>query len=372
MRDEKRVEKKEEKGLNAQIFPTIVDIRVVGNYCNMKCRYCVYYDRNQDERTIMDLKVFEKFTREFLNLPSKAFTFIFYGGEPLLAGIDFFEAAMEIQEKHRKKGQKIINCVQTNGTLINEKWAEFFKKYNFRVGVSLDGTKEIHDKFRVFKNGQGSFDYVIQGLQVLQNWKVEFGIMQTITKETLEKALEVFRFFTEELRIKNWAFQPYWDFREKKRPFYGVNNEEFIKIFKTYFRHWIEKDDFNFRIREIDDLVGAVLIPPVLKTCDFGGRCGKNVCLDYDGKLYLCSHGAGEQTLLIGDILKQNLREIFEGKKWKKLLQQISTLSNECKGCKWKTVCGNGCVLQRKNGKYYYCPTRKKLLNYVSKIVDLD
>ena len=143
-------------------------IKVVGNFCNCRCLYCWYHNQIQSAFHVISNKLLHRFIRQYMDLFSGHLVFIWHGGEPLLAGIPFFQRIIDFQLRYLHRGQRIQNHIQTNGILINEDWAKFFKDHSFKVGVSLDGCRASHDLFRRDKSGNTTFDKVISGIQVLR------------------------------------------------------------------------------------------------------------------------------------------------------------------------------------------------------------
>lgn len=177
-------------------FKVVVPIiKVVGDFCNLRCRYCFYNTEDQLTSRIMSDELLDKFLEEYIRLFTNDIMFIWHGGEPLLAGLSFFQKIVNLQTKYRKSHQIIKNNIQTNATLINDDWAKFFKAHNFRVGVSLDGDKKSHDFFRINNAGHGSFDQAIKGIEILRRYGIEPGIIQTITRGHLNRVREDFIFF---------------------------------------------------------------------------------------------------------------------------------------------------------------------------------
>ena len=124
------------------------------------------------------------------------------GGEPMLREIDFFRRSVALANKYRRPGLRVLHTIQTNGTLIDDEWARFFKQNGYLVGVSIDGPREMHDAFRVTKGGEGSFDDVIRGWNCLKKHKVDANILCTIHAANADHPLEVYRFFRDELKAE--------------------------------------------------------------------------------------------------------------------------------------------------------------------------
>ena len=130
------------------------------------------------------------------------------GGEPTLMGIDFFKRSIELEEKYRKPGTRISHTMQTNGILIDDDWCEFFKKNNYLIGLSIDGTKDLHDFYRVDKGGHGTFDKVIKAAKLMDKHKVDFNLLTTVHAHNADFPLDIYRFFRDEIKAKFIQFIP--------------------------------------------------------------------------------------------------------------------------------------------------------------------
>lgn len=355
-------------------LPRVAIIMVVGTQCNLRCPYCFYHLSNQDNDQIMNLSLLEKFIKEYLDLPLETFTFNWHGGEPLLAGLSFFEKAVEFQNQFRKEGQKVRNIIQTNGSLINEEWVLFFKSNNFGIGISLDGDKVSHDHFRIDKINHGSFDKVIDGINILRRYGIEPGILQTVTHDNFLRAKENFRFYVKELRIKSLAVNPYHEMNKKNKSMINqkLTPREFTTFLKTYINLWLGQNKEDLQIREIDNFLGGIIGKQVFH-CDFNGLCWMTFCLNYDGKIYFCDRFLNQEEFFGGDFSKQPLLKIFNSSRWKTILKKASSFAPECRVCKWQFICHNGCSHLRIGGikgRYCYCQTRKDIFEYLEKLLE--
>ncbi|MGR5268887.1 radical SAM protein [Vibrio astriarenae] len=122
--------------------PYSLSIKPIGSKCNLDCSYCYYLNHNSgcgDPMSDEQLKLVIKNHIDSQPKHSKTVDFIWHGGEPLLRGRAFFQNVV-LYQKQQAGTKRIMNTIQTNGTLINESWAAFFKQHNFMVGISLDGT----------------------------------------------------------------------------------------------------------------------------------------------------------------------------------------------------------------------------------------
>jgi len=183
-----------------------------GSICNLGCAYCYYLSKERlypGSGFCMPDEVLEAFTRQYIAAQRVLeVTFDWQGGEPLLMGLDFFRRAMALQEAYRKPGVRIVNALQTNGTLLDDDWCRFFREHGFLVGLSLDGPREAHDAYRVDKGGQPTFDRAMAGLALLQEHAVEFNILATVHAANAGRPLEVYRFLRDEVGARFLQFIP--------------------------------------------------------------------------------------------------------------------------------------------------------------------
>jgi uncharacterized protein len=142
-----------------------------GATCNLACSYCFFLDKAllyPNSHFRMTDETLEAYIQQVIEShQGSEVTIAWQGGEPTLMGIDFYRKAIQFQQKHRRPGMTFENTMQTNGTLLNEEWCEFFKENNFLIGISLDGPAHLHDVHRVDKGGRPTFDRVMQGLRLI-------------------------------------------------------------------------------------------------------------------------------------------------------------------------------------------------------------
>ena len=177
----------------------------IGPICNLDCHYCFYLDRESifpqhrkpsDFR--MDDQTLEVFVEQYIrSQPGREVHFAWQGGEPTLLGIDYFRKVVELQKRYLEPGKQIHNAFQTNGVLLDDKWCEFFAKENFLVGLSIDGPRELHDRYRVTRGGKPTFDDVMRGMDLLKMHGVRFNTLTVVHRELTYHPLEVYEFLRE-------------------------------------------------------------------------------------------------------------------------------------------------------------------------------
>lgn len=325
-------------------------LKVADKDCNLDCRYC-FYNRQTREKKIMPLEVLERVIKEVCGYNPGDGIFVWHGGEPLLAGVEFYKRAFELQEKYKKPTQKIFNSIQTNGTLINEEWGKIFKQYGVIVGISLDGPSDLHDKHRIFSNGVGSFKRVIQGIEFLRGAGIEFFVISVVTKEAIEIPEAVFDFLTSQqpmwinfvpsLAVSTgcslsfeWSIQPsdYTDF--------------LIRIFDL----WLERKDYRIKILPIETIISGFLerehrdlrLVGECKKRLATRSCEKNLVIIPSGEVRTCGfHGYGD-VFKFGNI-KDSLEKVLDSQGYQKYKEHLRVIKERCSKCRWYRVCHNGC-----------------------------
>jgi len=348
-------------------------IKVVGNFCNLRCSYCFYNDKDQTSHQVISDKLLESFISQYMKLFLGKLVFIWHGGEPLLAGMSFFDKVINYQKKYSSPSHIIQNNIQTNGTLVTKKWAIFLKKHNFKVGVSLDGWKNSHDRFRKDKNGKGSFDRTVKGIKILEESGITPGIIQTITRSNIENIEQDFNFFYKKLKRKGWATNIYRDAKNENVFMKGqsITNSDLEKITKKYIDLWLKADDPDLQIREIENFISGVFNKRA-PNCSFNGACTSFFCLEPNGEIYPCDRLSRQPEFLFGNLSKQKLHTILNGKKRLEYAYKVNSVNSDCSTCKWYNACHNGCTMHRiggPEGKYYYCEARKKIFQYLKEKV---
>ena len=167
--------------------------------CNMDCKYCFYKclssHREEYSKGFMTEETLETLVREAIAYADGSLTFAFQGGEPTLAGLDFFQKAVELQQKYNNKKLQIENTIQTNGLLIDEKWARFLGEHRFLVGLSLDGPKKMHDRYRKDAGGQDTFARIMHSVQLLEQYHVDYNVVTVVTNDTAKQASFLYKFW---------------------------------------------------------------------------------------------------------------------------------------------------------------------------------
>src|SRR5450755_1436107 len=184
-----------------------------GAICNLDCEYCFFLSKEMQypgSRFRMAEGLQETYIRQLFEAHARAPEVVvaWQGGEPTIMGIEFFRRSIELQRRYAPPGQRVVNTLQTNGTLLDDEWGAFLKAHEFLVGISIDGPPDIHDTYRVSKGGLPTFDRVAAGLDVLRRHGVDWNVLTTIHAANGDQGARVYRFLRDELGARFVQFIP--------------------------------------------------------------------------------------------------------------------------------------------------------------------
>ena len=332
--------------------PVSLLIKPASSNCNMRCKYCFYHslaeNRNVRSYGIMDIETLEILVEKTLNFSDVTCTFAFQGGEPTLAGLYFFEKLIEFQRKYNKKGIKINNTIQTNGMVIDEEWAKYLSDNNFLVGLSLDGTKDIHDMNRVDSRNKGTFNRVMKTVDLFNKHKVEYNILFVVNSGVARRITKIYNFFKRN-GFRFIQFIPCLDpLGEQPGRFpYSLTPERFADFLKTLFDAWYTdiKNGNMISIRYFDNLVGMIMgYPP--ENCGMSGICQVQFVVEADGGVYPCDFYVLDEWCM-GNLKTQELDELRESQAARDFVEVSRYIDPKCRQCKWVNLCRGGCRRNR-------------------------
>ena len=359
-----------------------------GAVCNLDCTYCFFLSKEalypeSDFRMADDL--LEIYVRQLVESQPQSVTIAWQGGEPTLMGLDFFRRSVKLVEKYRKPGQRVEHTIQTNGTRLDDAWCEFFKQHGFLVGLSVDGPRELHDRYRVDKGGKGTFDQVMRGWELLRKHGVDRNILCTVHAGNAGHPLAVYRFFRDTLGAEFMQFIPIvervdadmvplanlgWGARAGgARPLYrqagnrvterSVKAEQLGRFLIDIFDEWVRHDVGKVYVQLFDVTLGAHVGQYSL--CVFAPTCGDAVALEHTGDLYSCDHFV-EPDYLLGNIREATMAEMVGSARQRRFgMDKRDTLPKYCRECEVRFACNGGCPKDR----FIATPDGEPGLNYL-------
>ncbi len=349
-------------------------IKPAGSLCNLDCHYCYYLDKAEiygGYEPRMSLDMLETCIREYIaanDVPEV--TFNWHGGEPLVMGLDFYRKAVELERKYA--GDKIIhNTLQTNGTLLNYDIASFFRDNDFLVGVSIDGPRDIHDKYRKDKGGAPTFDKVLRGIETLYRTGTQFNTMTTVNKASEGRGMEVYNFL-KSVGSRYMQFMPVLEHikypvgsngkpRKGARPYivepstegaeiamWSVSSMAFGKFMCDIFDYWVRNDVGQYFVNQFDAAL-ACWCGAQPGTCVYAETCGGNSIIEHNGDVYCCDHFVYPEYKL-GNIAGTDLREMMNSPVQTKFgISKRNGLPKKCIRCRYAFACHGECPKHRFN-----------------------
>lgn len=334
-----------------------VMVKPVGPVCNLACDYCYYLTKEKlfpGSDFIMTDSLLEDFTRQYIQSQlAPHISFVWQGGEPTLAGLDFFRKAVEFQKKYIRSGVIIENAIQTNGTLLTAEWCRFFRQNNFLVGISLDGPPDLHNIYRKDRAGKGSADRVLAGLALLKKHEVDYNVLCTVHSANADHPLEVYHYLRDDLDSTFIQFIPIVE-RDNKTGYQvgnkvtgrSVSGAQYGRFLIQIFDEWVKRDVGSVFI-QIFDVALSKWLGGQSGLCIFSETCGLALLLEHNGDLFSCDHFV-EPKHKLGNITKTKLVDLVQSHSQHQFgMAKRDKLSKYCLECEVRFACNGGCPKNR-------------------------
>lgn len=372
-----------------------------GAACNLSCSYCFFLSKESlypRGSHVMNEDTLEVYIRQlFEHSGGPDVQLAWQGGEPMLRGIEFYRRSVHLAEKFRTGRQRVSHVIQTNGTLVNDEWAEFFKANNYLVGLSIDGPRQMHDAYRIDKDGSGTFDDVVRAWECLRRRDVDVNILCTVHRANGDHGGDVYRFFRDNLGAQYIQFIPIveratqatiaaanrgWDGRRgSDRPLYrqegslvterSVGSEQFGSFLNEVFDAWVARDIGRVFVTTFEVALGSWLGQHNL--CIVAPTCGRSLALEHNGDVYSCDHYV-EPDYLLGNIRDSHLDALVSSERQRRFgATKYDTLPEYCKQCAVLFACYGECPRNRfiqtpdgNPGLNYLCAGYKAFFTHIS------
>ena len=355
--------------------PLYLHIKPVSGECGLHCRYCFYRDIARSREVPSYGQMTEDTARTLIAKAMaygrSAYVFAFQGGEPTLRGLDFYRRFLELVEQANTRRVPVSYAIQTNGMHMDAQWAAFLAQNRFLTGLSVDGTRDIHDFFRADGRGRGSFSAVLRAARLLEEAGADYNILTVVTKQLARHIRQVYAFY----KKQGWRYQQYipcLDPLEAPRgslPYsltparYGAFLEE---LFDLWCADLLAGDPVS--IRYFDNLADLCRgYPP--ESCGLSGVCARQHVVEADGSVYPCDFYVLDAYRL-GNILTEDFQELDQSPRLRTFVEDSLRRPEECESCSWLPFCGGGCrrerdpVLGRAESPSVYCSAYRRFLPY--------
>jgi uncharacterized protein len=359
-----------------------VFVKPVGPKCNLDCAYCYYLEKDKlypESRSFrMSDSLLEEYILQHIEAgPDQVIHFSWHGGEPTLAGLNFFRRIVTLQQIHCPSHKQIINGIQTNGTLLNGEWCAFLADHHFIVGISLDGPRELHDVYRFRGSQKSTFSLILAGYERLIRYNIPTEILCVVNDMNVRHPIELYRFF-KDLGARYITFLPLVEYRPDSGNLVSsrsVPPKAFGLFLSTIFEEWKEKDIGQVKIQIFEEAIRTAF-GQEHTLCIFKETCGGVPVLEHNGDFYSCDHYVIPDHL-IGNIQDKSLRDLLQHPDQINFGQaKLRTLPGYCRICEVREMCHGECPKNRfipapdgEEGLNYLCEGYKYFFNYVKPFV---
>ena len=364
-----------------QQTPLAVMAKPVGSRCNMRCAYCYYLEKGKysesRKQTCMSYSLLEKLIRQTIAAsPGPTVSFTWHGGEPTLAGMEFYKKALELERKYLPKGWEVWNNLQTNGLLLNESWCRFLKENRFDVGLSIDGSAEVHDANRRMVNGAGTFGRVSAAVRRLREAGVEPDLLCTVNAVSQERPLEVYR----ALRDTGCGWVQFIPVvirdGEGGAAAGSVTPDGYGRFLTAVFDEWVRHDLGVLDVQLFAEMA-RIMAGGQASLCWMSPTCGHVLIAEEDGAVYSCDHFVDPEHRL-GTLHEGSLTRMANGEFQRAFGNaKQDALTGECRACPWLRFCNGGCPKDRfglsgdgQPGQYWLCSGLKAFFSHAEPILE--
>ncbi len=349
--------------------PLTVLIKPASAHCDLACKYCFYTasaaSRASGVCPMMTDETARILIRRAFEARPASLTFVFQGGEPLLAGEGFYRSFTDAVKTENTLGIPVKYTVQTNGCALTDGLAELFAREDFLVGISIDGTREIHDALRTDRHGGGSYDRAAMAAELLRSRGVSVNILTVMSAEVCADGERVWESLMPHGHLQFIPYIPN-DNNDLHKPSSEQLSEFLIYTFTRYADAMLRGDAVH--VRDFDGYLGMLSgEPPV--SCAAAGACGAYVAVEADGSAYPCDFFMDDAHVLgnismdsIASLLSSDIMADFIGRSYRR--------SCGCEGCRFIGLCRGGCPrLRSEMQDFIYCEAYKSFFSRIAPVL---
>ena len=378
--------------INPFARPLYVMTKPAGAHCNLACDYCYYLEKQKlyqnGEKHVMSDQLTEVFVREYIQSQfGREVNFTWHGGEPMIRPLSYYKKVVRWQRQYAE-GKTILNCLQTNGTLLTPEWCRFLHDEGWLVGISIDGPQNMHDAYRMKRNGAPTWEKVMIGIEMLDRYEVEWNAMAVVNDITAARPLEFYRFFRDELECRYLQFTPVverihrhqdgrhlahvMDGEEYAVAPFSVTPEAWGEFLCTMFDEWYRNDVGEMFVQTFEATLAnwAGVTPGV---CSLSDWCGHAAVMEHNGDIYCCDHFVFPEYYL-GNIRNRGILDMLNSEKQMAFADmKTKGLPAQCHKCQWQFACHGECPRNRfvktrdgEPGLNYLCEGYRRYFEHVA------
>ena len=303
--------------------------------CPAACRYCF----GPHDGDIMPLSVLDASAVfiEGLWQHSAPGDITFHGGEPLMAGHEWFAYALD--RLTRTLHHSVRFGIQSNLWLLNQRFVDLFAKYRVAVCTSLDGSRDICDAQR----GKGYFDKTMAGVRLLRENGIPVSVTGTVLPENLDRIPEIIRFFEEEqFPFSLRGATPLMEHGYAKRDCY-LSAAENERLHDSVFEY-LTSHPAPARVRDVEAAVQCVF-EQKSTLCLYANCLGTHAAIDPHGDVYSCQRFCGHKEFALGTV-HSSTRELSGSAAYQRIASRYTAVRQACEPCTHAKYCNGGCVYQ--------------------------
>ncbi len=349
-------------------------IKPASSLCNLRCRYCFYIDESEKREEASHGVMLEEMTDRLIERIAEALlqegvaNISFQGGEPTVAGLDYFRHFVGKMQEYPKI--EVHYSLQTNGTLLNEEWAAFFAKHQFLIGVSLDGYETNMNDFRYDIQKKGVYTKVMRGIDTLEKANVEYNILTVVTKNLAKHGKALLEFYhTHKFRyVQLIPCLP--SLGSEQEDDMSLTPELYDTFYLDFFREW-KKLVFKGEVISVnlfENLMGMLYGYPPYQ-CGMIGKCIPQYVIESNGDVYPCDFYCLDEYRL-GNIQSSSFEDLKVNSE--AFLNSSGCTKQPCNICRFVNMCNGGC--RRQNVCYLndsVCAYQKVLTTILPELYEL-
>lgn len=382
--------------INPFARPLYVMTKPAGAHCNLACDYCYYLEKQKlyqnGDKHIMSDQLTEVFIREYIQSQfGNEVNFTWHGGEPMIRPLSYYKKVVRWQRRYAE-GKAILNCLQTNGTLLTPEWCRFLHDEGWLVGISIDGPQDMHDAYRMKRNGGPTWEKVMQGIEMLDRYEVEWNAMAVVNDITAARPLDFYRFFRDEIECRYLQFTPVverirrhedgrhlahvMDGDEYAVAPFSVTPEAWGSFLCTMFDEWYNNDVGEMFVQTFEATLAnwAGMTPGV---CSLSDWCGHAAVMEHNGDIYCCDHFVFPEYYL-GNIRNRGILDMLNSERQMAFADmKTKGMPTQCRQCRWQFACHGECPRNRfaktkdgEPGLNYLCEGYRRYFEHVAPFME--